>query len=75
MGEGKWAGAWPMRGKRKGGERRPEEKREGEVSGPAKGFGLASFPFSFLLLSYTQLIQVNLVEFKIQFEFKPINST
>jgi hypothetical protein len=52
-----------MRGKRKRGERRPEEKREGEVSGPAerkKGGGvmgrprvLGCFPpFFFFLLSF-----------------------
>jgi hypothetical protein len=49
-------------------------EREGKQAGP-RSLGCLSFLFLFLLLSYTQLIQANLIEFKIQFEFKPINST
>jgi hypothetical protein len=55
---------WPMR--ERGGE------KEG-WAGP-RGFGLLlslSFLFSFLY----SLIQANLIEFKIQFEFKSINPT
>jgi hypothetical protein len=55
---------WPMWEKR---------RRKGSWAGP-RSFGLLlslSFLFSFLY----SLIQANLIEFKIQFEFKSINPT
>jgi hypothetical protein len=61
-----------------GGKRGPDkERREGEGSwaGPRRGFGCLSFILSPLLFFfYTPLIQTNLIEFKIRFEFKSINS-
>jgi hypothetical protein len=53
-------------------------ERRGERGRVWAGLGCLSFSpflFLFLLLFYTQPIQTNLIEFKIQFEFKPINST
>jgi hypothetical protein len=59
--------AWPMRGRRRG-----KGAREGEGVGL---LGSISFTSSFLFLFYTLSIQTNPIGFKIQFEFKPINST
>jgi hypothetical protein len=59
--------AWPTRGRRRG-----KGAREGEGVGL---LGSISFTSSFLFLFYTLSIQTNPIEFKIQFEFKPINST
>jgi hypothetical protein len=53
---------------------REGKRREGEL-GWAKALGwFPSLLFSFLFSTLTP-IQTNLIEFKIQFEFKPINST
>jgi hypothetical protein len=80
-GWGSWAGSGP-RGKRKGegvlglgGLGQGREGERGVLGWWAGLFSFSPFLFLFLLLFYTQLIQTNLLEFKIPFEFKPINST
>jgi hypothetical protein len=66
----------PCGGKR--GEEREsprEERGRGEWAGLREALGwFLSLFFSFLFSTLTP-IQTNLIEFKIQFEFKPINST
>jgi hypothetical protein len=69
----KWAGV-AHAGKR--GERGPERReRKGKWAGLREALGwFPSLFFSFLFSNLTPN-QTNLIEFKIPFEFKPINST
>jgi hypothetical protein len=69
-GKSRWASGGPCgREERKKGPER-ERGEEGFWAGP---LSLLSFLFLFSFLPST--IQTNLIEFKTQFEFKPINST
>jgi hypothetical protein len=67
-----WAGCWagPCGEGKEEGRAGPRVRERREVW--AGWAGLFSFPF---LFSKLNLIQTILIEFKIQFEFKPINST
>jgi hypothetical protein len=73
LGKKKWAGL-AHAGEE---ERREEARGERETGlGQGEGLGCLSFILSPLLFFfYTPLIRTNLIEFKIQFEFKSINST
>jgi hypothetical protein len=58
-----------------GGKREPVRERGSGFWAGLVFFSSSLFLFLFLLLSYTQLIQTNLIEFKISLNSSSINST